>query len=192
MTEIFLILLGAILVDNFVLTRFMGVCPFIGVSRKVSSAFGMSMAVLFVMVLATAVTFPIYTYILVPFELEYLKTLCFILVIALFVQLTEIAVKRFIPPLFKALGIYLPLITTNCAVLGLTLLNLDKEYTFAQSLVHALGAGIGFMVAMLIFSGIREKLEYSDIPKMWQGVPAAMLAAGIVSASFAGFAGLAG
>ncbi|MEG2597349.1 MAG: RnfABCDGE type electron transport complex subunit A, partial [Oscillospiraceae bacterium] len=184
MKEILAILVSAILVDNFVLSKFMGICPFIGVSKKTSSALGMSVAVTFVMVMSTALTFPIYTYILVPNELEYLKTMTFILIIALFVQLVEILIKRFLPPLYQSLGIYLPLITTNCAVLGVTILNIDSNYNFAESLVNAFGAGIGFMVALLLFSGVRERIDASDVPKMFKGVPVALVAAGIVAASF--------
>ncbi len=190
MKEIFAILVSAILVDNFVLSKFMGICPFIGVSKKTSSAMGMSVAVTFVMVMSTALTYPIYTYVLAPNGLEYLQTMAFILVIALFVQLVEIVIKRFMPPLYKALGIYLPLITTNCAVLGVTILNIDNEYNFGQSLVNALGAGIGFTVALLLFSGVRERIDNADVPKMFKGVPAALVAAGIVAASFMGFSGL--
>ena len=190
MKEIFAILVSAILVDNFVLSKFMGICPFIGVSKKTSSAMGMSVAVTFVMVMSTALTYPIYTYVLAPNGLEYLQTMAFVLVIALFVQLVEIVIKRFMPPLYKALGIYLPLITTNCAVLGVTILNIDNEYNFGQSLVNALGAGIGFTVALLLFSGVRERIDNADVPKMFKGVPAALVAAGIVAASFMGFSGL--
>lgn len=194
MKEMLAILFSAILVDNFVLSKFMGICPFIGVSKKTSSAFGMSVAVTFVMVMSTILTWPIYTYILVPesgkYDFGYLKTLTFILVIALFVQLVEILIKKFMPPLYKSLGIYLPLITTNCAVLGVTILNIDSEYGFLQSIVNALGAGLGFMVALLLFSGVRERIDKADVPKMFQGVPAALVAAGIVAASFAGFSGL--
>lgn len=189
-----MILFGAVLVDNFVLSKFMGICPFIGVSKKTSSAFGMSVAVTFVMVMATALTYPIYHYILVPasgaWDLGYLKTLTFILIIALFVQLVEILIKRFMPPLYKSLGIYLPLITTNCAVLGVTILNIDSNYNFGESLVNALGAGLGFMVALLLFSGVRERIDLADVPKMFKGVPAALVAAGIVAASFMGFGGI--
>ena len=194
MKEMLAILFSAILVDNFVLSKFMGICPFIGVSKKTSSAFGMSVAVTFVMVMSTILTWPIYTYILAPksgaYNFGYLKTLTFILVIALFVQLVEILIKKFMPPLYKSLGIYLPLITTNCAVLGVTILNIDNEYGFDQSIVNALGAGLGFMVALLLFSGIRERIDKADVPKMFKGVPAALVAAGIVAASFAGFGGL--
>ena len=190
MKEILAILVSAILVDNFVLSKFMGICPFIGVSKKTSSAMGMSVAVTLVMVMSAALTYPIYTYILVPNGMEYLKTMAFILVIALFVQLVEIIIKRFMPPLYKALGIYLPLITTNCAVLGVTILNIDSKYNFGQSLINAFGAGIGFMVALLLFSGVRERIDNADVPKMFKGVPAALIAAGIVAASFMGFSGI--
>ncbi len=190
MKEILTILISAILVDNFVLSKFMGICPFIGVSKKTSSAMGMSVAVTFVMVMSTALTHPIYTYILAPNGLEYLKTMTFILIIALFVQLVEIIVKRFVPPLYKSLGIYLPLITTNCAVLGVTILNIDNSYNFVQSIVNALGAGIGFTVALLLFSGVRERIDNADVPEMFKGIPSALIAAGIVSVSFMGFSGI--
>ena len=190
MKEILVILVSAILVDNFVLSKFMGICPFIGVSKKTSSAMGMSVAVTFVMVMSTIITHPIFTYVLTPYGLEYLKTMTFILIIALFVQLVEIIIKRFLPPLYKALGIYLPLITTNCAVLGVTILNIDNAYNFVQSVVNALGAGIGFAVALLLFSGIRERIDNADVPIMFKGIPAALIAAGIVAVSFMGFAGI--
>lgn len=190
MKEILTILISAILVDNFVLSKFMGICPFIGVSKKTSSAMGMSVAVTFVMVMSTALTHPIYTYILAPNGLEYLKTMTFILIIALFVQLVEIIVKRFVPPLYKSLGIYLPLITTNCAVLGVTILNIDNSYNFVQSIVNALGAGIGFTVALLLFSGVRERIDNADVPEMFKGIPSALIAAGIVAVSFMGFSGI--
>ncbi len=192
MNNFVLILVGSVLVNNFVLSKFMGICPFLGVSKKINSALGMSAAVIFVMVMATAVTYPIYTLLLAPNELEYLQTMVFILVIALFVQIVEIVLKRFMPPLYKSLGVYLPLITTNCAVLGVTLLNIDNEYTFLESLVNAFGAGVGFMLALIIFAGIREKLEHSQIPKALKGMPSTLMAASIVAASFSGFSGLFG
>ena len=185
-----IILVSAILVDNFVLSKFMGCCPFLGVSKKVGSAFGMSVAVTFVMLMATAVTYPIYTLLLEPNGLQYMQTIVFILVIALFVQLVEIILKRFVPSLYKALGVYLALITTNCAVLGVTLLNITNEYNFAQSMVNALGAGLGFMLAMMLFSGVRQKLETCNIPKAFQGVPVTLVAASIVSMTFVGFGGI--
>ncbi len=190
MKEMMIILVSAILVDNFVLSKFMGCCPFLGVSKKVGSAFGMSVAVTFVMLMATAVTYPIYTLLLEPNGLQYMQTIVFILVIALFVQLVEIILKRFVPSLYKALGVYLALITTNCAVLGVTLLNITNEYNFAQSMVNALGAGLGFMLAMMLFSGVRQKLEICNIPKAFQGVPVTLVAASIVSMTFVGFGGI--
>lgn len=185
-----IILLSAMLTDNFVLSKFMGICPFLGVSKKLDSASGMGIAVTFVMICASVVTYPIHYGILVPNGLEYMDTVVFILVIALFVQLVEIILKKMIPPLYKSLGIYLPLITTNCAVLGATVLNIDNNYSFLQSVVNALGAGLGFMLALVIFSGVRKKLEYADIPETFRGVPATLIAASIVSVSFMGFSGL--
>ena len=183
------ILVSAILVDNFVLAKFMGICPFLGVSKKIDSALGMSAAVTFVMVMASAVTFPIYQ-ILNKYELGYLKTVAFILVIATFVQLLEIVLKKFMPPLYKSLGVYLPLITTNCAVLGVTVLNIDNGYNFLQSLVNALGAGLGFTLALILFSGVRQKMENTDIPKAFKGLPITLIAAAILAVSFVGFSGV--
>ncbi|MBR1591933.1 MAG: RnfABCDGE type electron transport complex subunit A [Ruminococcus sp.] len=190
MKTMMVILLSAMLTDNFVLSKFMGICPFLGVSKKLGSATGMGLAVTFVMICATCVTYPIYHGILVPNGLEYLNTVVFILVIALFVQLVETAMKKTIPSLYKSLGVYLPLITTNCAVLGVTVLNIDNGYTFLQSVVNALGGGLGFMLSLIIFSGVRKKMEYADIPEMFRGVPATLIAASIVSVSFMGFSGL--
>ena len=190
--SLFAILIGGLLVNNFVLSQFLGICPFLGVSKKLNGAVGMSLAVIFVMLMSTAATWPIYTYLLVPHELEYLQTIVFILIIAALVQLVEITLKRFIPPLHKSLGIYLPLITTNCAVLGVTILNIDKGYDFWQSLVNALGAGLGFLLAMVMFAGVRERLESADIPKSLRGLPITLVAASIVSVSFLGFQGLLG
>lgn len=190
MREMMIILVSAVLVDNFVLTKFMGICPFLGVSKKVDSAAGMGVAVTFVMVMATLCTYPVYTLLLVPFGLEYLNTVSFILIIALFVQLVEIILRRFVPPLYQALGIYLPLITTNCAVLGVTLLNITEEYTFAQSVVNALGAGIGFTIALLLFAGVRRRLEAANPPKPFSGMPITLISAAIVSLSFLGFSGV--
>lgn len=184
------ILLTAILTENFVLCKFLGICPFLGVSKKLNTAVGMSGAVIFVMALATAVTYPINKYLLVANGLDYLQTIVFILVIAALVQLVELILKKFMPPLYEALGIYLPLITTNCAVLGVVLLNITKEYNFAQSMINSVGAGIGFMLAMVIFSGVRSRLEGADIPKFLQGLPIVLIAASIVSLSFMGFTGL--
>ena len=190
MKEMLIILFSAILVDNFVLIKFMGICPFLGVSKKMDSALGMSGAVIFVMVLASAMTYPIYRFLLVPNHLEYLNTMAFILVIALFVQLVEILLKRFLKSLYNSLGVYLPLITTNCAVLGVTLLNVENEYNFLQAVVNALGAGLGFMLALVLFAGVRERVEAADVPKAFKGVPSTLIAASIVSVSFMGFGGL--
>ena len=184
------IILTSVLTENFVLCKFLGICPFLGVSKKLNTAVGMSGAVIFVMALATAVTYPINKYLLVANGLEYLQTIVFILVIAALVQLVELVLKKFMPPLYNALGIYLPLITTNCAVLGVVLLNQTKGYGFAESMVNSIGAGLGFMVAMVIFSGVRSRLEGADIPKFLQGLPIVLIAASIVSLSFMGFTGL--
>ncbi len=190
MKTLIIILFSAIFVNNFVLSKFLGICPFLGVSKKLSSAVGMSVAVTAVMVVSSAVTWPIYTYLLKP-KYEYLQTLVFILVIASLVQIVEILLKKFVPPLYESLGIYLPLITTNCAVLGVALLNIQESYTFIESIVNALGAGLGFMLALVLFSGIREKLEKNDrIPKVLRGLPIALIAASIVSVSFMGFSGV--
>lgn len=184
------IILTSVLTENFVLCKFLGICPFLGVSKKLNTAVGMSAAVIFVMALATAVTYPINKFLLVANNLEYLQTIVFILVIAALVQLVELVLKKFMPPLYNALGIYLPLITTNCAVLGVVLLNQTKGYGFAESMVNSVGAGLGFMVAMVIFSGVRSRLEGADIPKFLQGLPIVLIAASIVSLSFMGFTGL--
>lgn len=185
-----IILLTGILTDNFVLSKFMGICPFLGVSKKASSSLGMGCAVTVVMIGATAVTYPLYHAFLVPMHLEYLNTILFILIIALFVQLIEMFLRKYVPPLYKALGVYLPLITTNCAVLGVTLLNIDNNLSFAEALVNALGGGLGFMLAMLIFSGVRGRLERCNVPKAFSGMPITLVAASIVSLSFLGFGGV--
>lgn len=184
------ILLTAILTQNYLLCKFLGICPFLGVSKKLNTAVGMSGAVIFVMVLATAATYPINKYLLVKNGLEYLQTIVFILVIAALVQFVEIFLKKFIPSLYSALGIYLPLITTNCAVLGVVLLNVDNGYDFASSIVNSFGAGVGFLVAMVMFAGVRERMESSDIPKFMQGLPITLVAASLTSVSFLGFTGL--
>lgn len=183
------ILLTGILTENFVLAKFLGICPFLGVSKKLNTAAGMSAAVIFVMVLSTIVTYPI-NLLLLRRDLEYLQTIVFILVIAALVQLVEIVLKRFMKPLYNALGIYLPLITTNCAVLGVVLLSVQNEYNFGQSVVNALGAGLGFMLAMVLFAGVRERLESCDIPKFLRGLPITLVSAALVSLSFLGFAGV--
>ena len=190
-TSIASILLAAILTNNMVLSKFLGICPFLGVSKKTDTALSMSIAVTLVMVVSTAVTWPIYHFILSP-NYTYLETIVFILVIAAIVQFIEIVLKRYIKPVYNALGIYLPLITTNCAVLGITMLNITNELGFVQSLVNALGAGLGFMLAMLLFSGVRERLETADIPEFLKGLPITLVAAALVSLSFLGFAGIGG
>ena len=189
MKEMMIILFSAILTENFILAKFMGICPFLGVSKKLDSAVGMSVAVTFVMAMATAVTWPIYTYLLVPNGLDYLQTVVFILVIAALVQLVEI-MKKYVPALHKSLGIYLPLITTNCAVLGVTMLNISKELNFAESMVNAVGAGLGFLLAMVLFCGVGQRLEDIDTPECFKGIPITLIAASIVSVSFMGFGGL--
>ena len=190
MKEMMIILVSAILVDNFVLSKFMGCCPFLGVSKKVSSAFGMSVAVTFVMLMATAVTYPIYTLLLEPYHLDYMRTIVFILVIALFVQLVEIALKKYVPGLYKALGVYLPLITTNCAVLGVALNNVSKGYGLLEGVVNGLATSIGFFIAIVIMAGIREKIEYNDIPKRFQGTAIVLITASLMSIAFMGFSGM--
>lgn len=190
MSNLFAIVLAGILTENMVLSKFLGICPFLGVSKKVNTAFSMSLAVILVMVLSTAVTYPIYAYILVPTGLDYLQTIVFILIIAALVQMIEILLKRFIPPLYNALGIYLPLITTNCAVLGITILHFTKGFGFVEALFNSLGAGLGFMLAMIMFAGVRTRLEESDIPKCLEGLPITLIAAALVALSFLGFAGI--
>ncbi len=192
MSNFISILLAGLLTENMILSKFLGICPFLGVSKKVPTAASMGVAVTAVMLIATAATYPIYAYILVPGGLAYLQTIVFILIIAAIVQLLEIAIKKFSPPLYSALGIYLPLITTNCAVLGITILNFTKELTFLESLVNALSAGLGFLLAMVIFAGVREKLDEADIPEGLKGLPITLIAAAIVSLSFLGFAGIGG
>ena len=189
MTALFSILLTAILTKNFVLSQFLGICPFLGVSKKLHTALGMSAAVLFVMAFATAVCWPINEYLLGE-TYAYLQTIVFILVIAALVQLVEILLKKYMPPLYNALGIYLPLITTNCAVLGVVLLNVQVGYTFAEAMFSSVGAGLGFMLAMVMFAGVRGKLETCDIPKFLQGLPITLIAASLVSVSFMGFSGI--
>lgn len=185
------ILVTSVLVENVVLAKFLGCCPFLGVSKKLDSAVGMSSAVIFVMLMATAVTWPIYTCLLHPNGLDYLQTIVFILVIAALVQMVEFILKKYMKSLYKALGVYLPLITTNCAVLGCTLLNLENHYNFLESLVNALGSGLGFMLAMVLFAGVRSKMESVEFPKSFQGIPITLVAASIVSMSFMGFASVA-
>mgnify|MGYP001356915729 CR=1 FL=1 len=197
MKEMIVILLSAILTQNFVLSKSLGICPFLGVSKKLDSAVGMSLAVTFVMVLATAATWPIQMFLLTPpgsegtaRDLGYLQTIVFILIIAILVQLLENILKKFIPTLYKSLGVYLPLITTNCTILGVTILNIDNGYNFMESIVCAAGAGIGFLVAMVLFSGVRRKVEEAVTPKCFEGLPITLVSAAVTSLSFMGFGGI--
>ena len=185
------ILVSSVLVNNYVLNKFLGICPFLGVSKKLDQATGMGLAVIFVMLAATAATWPIYTYVLAPNKLAYMQTIVFILVIAALVQFVEIVLKRYMPSLHKSLGVYLPLITTNCAVLGVAINNITDEYTFIESMVSSLGCGLGFLLAMVIFSGVRSRLENSNPPEAFKGLPITLTAAAIVSLAFFGFAGVA-
>ena len=190
MKTIFTLMITAILTDNIVLSKFMGICPFLGVSKKLSSSLGMGAAVIFVMTCATLVTYPVYSLILEPYNLTYLRTVAFILIIALFVQLVEIVLKNVMPPLYNALGVYLPLITTNCAVLGVTLQNIDNELNFGYAVLNSIFVGMAFTLALILFSGVRSKLETADIPATFKGVPSTLIAASIVSLSFMAFSGL--
>ena len=183
------ILFSMILVNNFVLVKFLGICPFLGVSKKFDSAVGMGCAVTVVMVMAIAVTWPIQQ-LLTAWGLDYLQTIAFILVIATLVQLLEMALKRYLPPLHASLGVYLPLITTNCAVLGVTILTIDEGYTYPEALVAGLGAGLGFLLAMVIFSGVRRRVEEAEPPEVFQGMPITLISAAITAMSFMGFSGV--
>jgi electron transport complex protein RnfA len=185
-----LLIISAVFVNNFVLARFLGICPFLGVSRKTETAIGMSMAVVFVMTIAALVTWVLQTYILVPFGIQYLQTIVFILVIASLVQLVEMVIQKVSPVLYQALGIFLPLITTNCAVLGVAVLNIQKDHTFWEAIVFAFGASIGFALALVLFAGIRERLDLADVPKSLKGTAIALITAGLLSLAFMGFAGL--
>ncbi len=190
MKELFAILIGAMFVENFVLSKFLGICPFLGVSKKTSTAVGMSGAVVFVLVLSQAVTWLTNEYLLEPYGLEYLQTIAFILVIAALVQFVETVLKKMMPALYKSLGVYLPLITTNCAVLGSALIFVERDYTFVESVVFGFAAGLGFTMALILFSGVRERLETADIPEAFKGMPITLIAASLVSVTFIGFAGL--
>ena len=188
--ELILILMAGVLVNNYVLQQFLGICPFLGVSKKLDHASGMGFAVTFVMLCATAATCPIYTYALIPLKLEYLQIIVFILVIAALVQFVEIVLKRFIPSLHKSLGVYIPLITTNCAVLGVTINNITAELSFLKSMISSLGVGLGFLLAMVLFAGVRSRMEHGNPPKAFKGVPITLVAASIVALAFFGFAGV--
>ena len=190
MRHIIFIIMAAVFVNNYVLQQFLGICPFLGVSKKLDQASGMSIAVIFVMVLATAVTWPIQKFLLDPNNMGYLQTVVFILVIAALVQLVEFILKRYIPSLHKALGIYLPLITTNCAVLGVTILNITEGYGFGESIANAFGSGLGFFLAMVLFSGVRSRMENCKPTKSFEGLPITLVAASITAMSFFGFTGV--
>ena len=186
------ILLMGIFVNNYVLQRFLGICPFLGVSKKFGQAAGMGIAVIFVMLCATAATYPIQTYVLEPAGIGYLQTIAFILVIAALVQFVEIMLKRFVPALYKSLGVYLPLITTNCAVLGIAEENISKDYNFVTSMVSSLGVGLGFLLAMVLFAGVRSRIENCPAPKSFRGIPITLISAAIVAMAFYGFKGIGG
>ncbi len=190
-----IIIMSSVLVDNYVLSRFLGICPFLGVSKKVNQSVGMGISVIFVMLVATAVTWPIQAYILEPLNMGYMQTIVFILVIAALVQFIEIFLKKFIPALHKSLGVYLPLITTNCAVLGVTINNItdygvEDPNAFLFSMVSSLGCGLGFLFAMVLFSGVRSRIEESEVPESFKGLPVTLVAASFVSMAFFGFAGI--
>ena len=188
--DLFIILISSSLVSNVVLSQFLGLCPFLGVSRKTSTAGGMGAAVIFVITLASAVAGVIYKYVLIPFNITYLQTIVFILVIAALVQFVEMFLKKFMPALYEALGVYLPLITTNCAVLGVALTNVQKNYGILAGVVNGFATAVGFTVSIIILAGIREKMEYNDIPESFQGMPIVLVTAGLMAIAFCGFSGL--
>lgn len=189
-TKLLAITLGAILANNFIFSQFLGICPFLGVSKKVDTAVGMGIAVTFVMGLASAITYAVSKFVLVPFELEYMQTVAFILVIAALVQFIEMFLQKSMPSLYTALGVYLPLITTNCAVLGVALLNIQESHNFIESVVYGITGGIGFLVAIVLFASIRERLVFADYPKSFEGFPIALVTAGLMALAFMGFSGL--
>ena len=188
--ELLAITLGAILANNFIFSQFLGICPFLGVSKKVDTAVGMGIAVTFVMGLASAITWAVNQFILVPFDLGYMQTVAFILVIAALVQFIEMFLQKSMPSLYTALGVYLPLITTNCAVLGVALLNMQNNYNFIESVVYGITGGLGFQLAIVLFASIRERLVFADYPKNWEGFPIALVTAGLMALAFMGFSGL--
>ncbi|NQU17236.1 MAG: electron transport complex subunit RsxA [Candidatus Saganbacteria bacterium] len=190
MQKLYLIIISAVLVNNFILTKFLGICPFIGVSSQIDASIGMGAAVIFVMTIASLVTWLIQTYLLVPFGLEFLQTISFILVVASLVQLCEIIINKVSPTLKNSLGIYLPLITTNCAVLGVAILNIRTGHSFIESIVNGLGSGIGFTLALLLMAGIRERLDLAPVPRALKGAPITFIVAGLLSIAFLGFAAL--
>ena len=188
--ELLAITLGAILANNFIFSQFLGICPFLGVSKKVDTAVGMGVAVTFVMGLASAITWLVNTFILIPLDLGYMQTVAFILVIASLVQFIEMFLQKSMPSLYTALGVYLPLITTNCAVLGVALLNMQNNYNFIESVVYGITGGLGFLLAIVLFASIRERLVFADYPKNWEGFPIALVTAGLMALAFMGFSGL--
>lgn len=190
MKEMLIILIGAALVNNVVLSQFLGICPFLGVSKKVETAAGMGGAVLFVITIASAVSSIIYNFVLMPFQITYLQTIVFILVIAALVQFVEMVLKKMMPGLYQALGVFLPLITTNCAVLGVALTNVQKDYGILKSVVNGVGTSIGFLIAIVIMAGIRERIEDNDIPESFKGSPIVLITSGLMAIAFCGFAGL--
>lgn len=189
-TQLFTVALGAILVNNFIVAQFLGICPFMGVSKKVDTALGMGMAVIFVMGVAAAVCWPINTMILIPNGLAFMQTVVYILVIASLVQFIEMFLQKAVPSLYQALGVYLPLITTNCAVLGVVLQNTQNSYDFITSVVYGITGGVGFLLVIVLFASVRERMEFSDIPKSFEGFPIALIAAGLIALAFMGFSGL--
>lgn len=190
MGDLLKIAVSAALINNVVLSQFFGLCPFLGVSKKTKTAAGMGAAVVFVMTIASALSYVVYTQVLVRFGVEYLETIVFIHLIAALVQFVEMVLKKFSPALYKALGVYLPLITTNCAVLGIVIINVQKSYSFIESIVNALGTGIGFTTAIIILAGLREKMEYNKISPSFKGMPIALITAGLMAIAFSGFAGI--
>ena len=190
MNAVLTILIGSIFVNNFAMSRFYGICPFLGVSKKLETAFGMGMAVTFVMAVASLVAYLVNTFLLIPLEIEYLQTIAFILVIAVLVQIVEMAIKKMSPGLYQALGVYLPLITTNCAVLGVAQLNVTEGYNLILSVVNGVASALGYTLAICLFAGIRERLDFEDVPKAFKGVPIALITAGILAMAFMGFSGL--
>ncbi|MCF0123367.1 MAG: electron transport complex protein RnfA [Ruminiclostridium sp.] len=189
-TSLLSIALGAVLINNFILSQFLGICPFMGVSKKIDTALGMGMAVIFVMAVASAVNWPINNYILVPNNLGFMQTVTFILVIASLVQFVEMFLQKAVPSLYEALGVYLPLITTNCAVLGVTLQNAQKGYSFGEALTYGIFGGVGFLVAIVLFASVRERMEFAKTPKAFEGFPIALVAASLIALAFMGFSGL--
>ncbi len=190
LSGILLLIISAVFIDNFIFSKFLGCCPFLGVSKSPSTAFGMGCAVIFVMTLSSAVTYCVYTYVLVPFELEYLKTIAFILIIASLVQMIEFFLKSKVPALYESLGIYLPLITTNCAVFGSALLNIQNGYNFIYSVIFGFASGVGFTMAILIFAGVRARMQFSNPPQSFKGTPIALITAGLIAMAFMGFSGM--